>query len=103
MIVGRDMLQELGIIIHFGALAIAWDHDSIEHNDIEAFDSKSPAIVDTTDRMKQILEAKYEAANIKNVVVGCKHLSTTVQKQLFAVLTRFESLFDGTLEHHTKR
>jgi hypothetical protein len=86
MIVGRDMLQELGIIIHFGALAIAWDHDSIEHNDIEAFDSKSPAIVDTTDRM-----------------VGCRHLSTTVQKQLFAVLTRFESLFDGTLEHHTKR
>jgi hypothetical protein len=48
MIVGRDLLQELGIVLHFGDLTIAWDHaitpmknhDSIEHNDIVAIDSK---------------------------------------------------------------
>jgi hypothetical protein len=65
MIVGRDLLQELGIVLHFGDLTIAWDpaitsmknNDSIEHNDIAAIDSESPAIVDTTNRMKQILEA----------------------------------------------
>jgi O-succinylbenzoate synthase len=104
MIVGRDLLQELGIVLHFGDITIAWDHaitpmknhHSIEHNDIVAIDFESPAIVDSIDRMKQILEAKYEAANIKNVVAGCKNLSTTEQKQLFAVLTRFKSLFNGT-------
>jgi hypothetical protein len=75
------------------------NHDSIEHNDIVAIDSESQAIVNATNRMKRILEAKCEAANIKNVVAACKNFSTTEQKQLFAVLTRFESLFYGTPGH----
>jgi hypothetical protein len=41
------------------------------------------------------LEAKYEKVNIKGVVEQCKHLSNTEQQQLFAVLTQFQSLFDG--------
>jgi hypothetical protein len=76
MIVRRDLLQELGIVLHFGDLTLAWDHaiapmknhDSLEHNVIVAIDSESSAIVDATDWMKQNLEAEYEAANIKNVV-----------------------------------
>jgi hypothetical protein len=114
MILGRDLLQELCIVLHFGDLTIAWghaitpmkNHDSIEHNDIVAIDPESLAIVDATNRMKQILEAKYEADNIKNVVAGCKHLSTTEQKRFFAVLTRFESflmehLDIGKMKHMT--
>jgi hypothetical protein len=99
MIVGHDMLQELGIVLHFGDLAIAWDHaitamknhNSIEHNNIVAVDSDCPAVVDATNLMKQILEAKYKAANIKNVVVGCKHHSAIDQKQLL--------LFSPDLNH----
>jgi hypothetical protein len=41
--------------------------------------------VKATEWMKQILEAKYEKANIKDVVALYKHLSNTEQQQLFAV------------------
>jgi hypothetical protein len=51
--------------------------------------------VKATEWMKQILEAKYEKVNIKDVVAQCKHLSNTEQQQLFAFLTQFQSLFDG--------
>jgi hypothetical protein len=107
MIVGQDLLQELGIVLHFADQTIVWDHatmamknnQSLQSNDIVAIESESPAAVKATERMKQILEAKYEQVDIKNVVAGCKHLSTTEQQQLFAVLNRFQSLFDGTLGH----
>jgi hypothetical protein len=66
----------------------------------------SPAVVDATNRMKQILEAKYEAANIKNVVAGCKHLSNTEQKGclLFSPdsnLCLMEHLDIGKMKHMT--
>jgi DNA-directed RNA polymerase delta subunit len=48
-----------------------------------------------TEWMKQILEAKHEKVNLKDVVAQCKHLSNAEQQQLFAVLTQFQSLFDG--------
>jgi hypothetical protein len=51
--------------------------------------------VKETEWMKQILEAKYEKVNIKDVVAQSKHLSNTEQQQLFAVLTQFQSLFDS--------
>jgi hypothetical protein len=51
--------------------------------------------VKATEWMKQILEAKYEKVNIKDVVAQCKHQSNTELQQFFAVLTQFQSLFDG--------
>jgi DNA-binding transcriptional regulator YhcF (GntR family) len=107
MIVGRDLLQELGIVLHFADQTIVWGHAStsmknyqpLESNDIVAMVSESPAVVKATERMKQILEAKYEQVDIKEMVTRCKHLSNTEQQQLFAVLSRFQSLFDGTLGH----
>jgi hypothetical protein len=51
--------------------------------------------VKATQWIKQILEAKYEKVNIRDVVAQCKYLSNTEQQQLFTVLTQFHSLFDG--------
>jgi hypothetical protein len=67
-----------------------------------AIESKRPAVVKAPEWMKQILEAKYEKANIKDAVAQCKHLSNTEQQQLFAVFNQFQSLFDGTLGHWKK-
>jgi hypothetical protein len=53
-----------------------------------AIESKSPAIVKGTEWMKQILKAKHEKANMKDVVVA---LQTSINQ--------FQSLFDGTLGH----
>jgi hypothetical protein len=75
------------------------NYQSLQSNDIVAMESESPAVVKAIAQMKQILEAKYEQVDIKEGVAWCKHLSNTEQQQLFAVLSRFKSLFDGTLGH----
>jgi hypothetical protein len=75
------------------------NYQSLQSNDIVAMESESPAVVKATERMKQILEAKYEQVDMKDVVARSKHLSNTEQQQLFAVLNWFQSLFDGTLGH----
>jgi DNA-binding transcriptional regulator YhcF (GntR family) len=77
------------------------NYQSLQSNDIVAIESESQTVVKATERMKQILEAKYEQVDIKEVVAKCKHLSNTEQQQLFAVLNQFQSLFDGTLGHIT--
>jgi hypothetical protein len=49
------------------------NYQSLQSNEIVAIQSESLAIVKATEWMKQILEAKYEKANIKDVVAQCKH------------------------------
>jgi hypothetical protein len=80
MIVGRDLLQELSIVLHFGDLRIAWEHaitpmknhDLIENNDIVAIDSKSPAISDATDQMKQILKQNMKQLTSRMLLLNVK-------------------------------
>ncbi len=44
-----------------------------------------------------ILDAKYQKADLQSIVRdNCKHLSTYQQKKLLQLLTKYESLFDGT-------
>ncbi len=46
----------------------------------------------------QILDAKYQKAYLQSIVRdNCKHLSNDQQKKLLQLLTKYESLFDGTL------
>jgi hypothetical protein len=49
--------------------------------------------------MKTILDAKYEKANLEEVVATCKHLSEHEQASLLELLNKYEDLFDGTLGH----
>ena len=53
---------------------------------------------DAIKHVTQILDAKYNNANILSIVRdNCKHLSTDQQKKLLQLLQKYESLFDGTL------
>jgi hypothetical protein len=53
---------------------------------------------DATKRVTQILNAKYQKADLQSTVRdNCKHLSADQQKKLLQLLTKYESLFDGTL------
>jgi hypothetical protein len=49
--------------------------------------------------MKTILDAKYEKANLEEVVAACKHLSEQEQDSLLELLNKYEDLFDGMLGH----
>ncbi len=44
------------------------------------------------------LDTKYQKPDLQSIVRdNCKHLSTDQQKRLLQLLTKYESLFDGTL------
>eukprot|EP00957_Ditylum_brightwellii_P146181 11130575-Ditylum_brightwellii.AAC.1 len=50
------------------------------------------------DNHKKILDTKYEKVDIeKTVSEQCAHLSKKKQKGLVELLSKFETLFDGTL------
>jgi hypothetical protein len=55
------------------------------------------AVEDKTQRVKTILEAKYEAADLNEIVKSCQHLNLKEQKQLLNLLTKYKTIFDGTL------
>ena len=47
----------------------------------------------------RILDAKYEKANLLDIVEDeCAHLNPTEKLKLLELLTEFEDLFDGTLD-----
>ncbi len=53
---------------------------------------------DATKRVTQILDAKYQKADLQSIVRdNSKHLSAEQQKKLLQLLTKYELLFDGTL------
>jgi gag-polyprotein putative aspartyl protease len=105
MILGRDLLQDLGIVLNFKDNTIVWDDSIIAMqgnvispdalNNIE----ESETMYDATSRMKRIIEAKYEAANLNEIAKDCKNLSTVEQNQLEELLQKYSTLFDGTLGH----
>ena len=103
MIIGRDLLSELRIDILFSNNTVIWDHKQtpLKLQDAkEAIDYhlvNSPAVKEATERIKRILNAKYEKANIDEVAKGCTNLNKEQQQKLANVLRKHEALFDGTL------
>jgi len=67
LIIGRDLLQALGIFLDFKNQTITWDEITIPMTDPdvsmeEGYEiHESPVLYEATEGTKQILEAKYEA------------------------------------------
>jgi len=111
MIIGRDLLKLLGIHLDFTNDEIRWGDANIPMKSpdctIQDFFIAEPESTSAEfKRIKQILDAKYEKADLKEVVANCKHLSEQEQKQLLQLLQKYSDLFDRTLgnwngdEHH---
>ena len=102
MILGRDVLTGLGIKIDFGNNVLEWDSIVIPMKDAdenieEAFALHDPKSVQASDRLKSILDAKYEKADLEEVSKEAVHLKESQQQQLHALLKEFPKLFDGSL------
>lgn len=102
MIIGRDLLAELGIKLDFKEHTISWDDIEIPMKPDAAtygnfYIADSPAMDDATERIKHILDAKYEPANLDDIVNSCHHLKTEQRKKLRKLLEKYKILFDGTL------
>lgn len=106
IIIGRDLLQDLGIMLNFKDQTIQWEHGTVPmpSNDSPTMDlininSESQPVIEATNRVKAIIEAKYEKANLPEIVKLCSHLNQNEQQQLLKLLYQHKSLFDGSLGH----
>jgi hypothetical protein len=109
MIIGRDLLHEIGMDILFSKAEMIWDNASVP---MQSVDKLSVDWVDqfeqellfahdpiTTDaeRIQSIIDAKYTPADLPSITKECNLLSSEEQHQLLKLLQKFEHLFDGTL------
>ena len=103
MIIGRDILQDLGIDIHFSTQTVEWEGIEIPFKDtasreLQAFHVEdSDAVQDSVDRVKGILDNDYHKATLEEVAQSQTQLNTSEREQLLTLLQKYESLFDGTL------
>ena len=102
MIIGRDMLQFLKMDIKFSTETVEWDGAEIPFKDLDAdsscFHVDDPVhIQEAHERLKKILDAKYEAADLEEIALQQDELSPQEQQQLLQLLRKYEHLFDGSL------
>jgi hypothetical protein len=109
MIIGRDLLHELGIDLLFSLGVMKWDNATVPMRDpshlrdsnIDDFEDEICSMHDliTTDaaRIQEIMDVKYAPGDINEMVFKCDHLTNTERSNLKMLLQKFESLFDGTL------
>ena len=105
MIIGRDLLVELGIDIKFSTNTIKWDHREIPMKDSQCtihdsyYIDKPDWMESEIARLRDVLDQKYQPADLLEVAKSCKNLEDEQQNQLFRLLKSHKPLFDGSLGH----
>mgnify|MGYP000364675529 CR=1 FL=1 len=98
-------MRELGITFSFLDCTTTWDENSIPMKESNCtvtnsyFIHDSPAVEDLIDRLKRILGAKYEKADIVKIVREMTNLNKEEQDSLLNLLLQHDNLFSGTLGH----
>ena len=112
MILGCNVLSELGITLDFKDQTMTWDDSTISMKDPESLADlldpindffwsndhyKTEALQEASAHLQKILDVKYAPADLNAVVQACSHLSDDEKNQLHALLKKYEHLFDCTL------
>jgi hypothetical protein len=112
MIVGRDLMSQLGMILDFDGQTMTWDESTIkmkEYEDLSDINSpinelywheesyESQALNDASSRLKKILDTKYEPADLDKIAHNCDYLTDDEQMQLLSLLHKYQHLFNGSL------
>ena len=109
LIIGRDLMKEIGLDIKFSTCSLVWDNseipmqdpDKLDESKIESFEQEIFMMHDpvTTDaeRIQTILDMKYKKADLNEIVNGITTIDQQQKDQLLKRLQKFETLFDGTL------
>ena len=64
---------------------------------------ESKNIKSAINRIKKILDAKYEKENLKEIITKLKYLNSGRHLLIYRLLKRHENMFDGTLENYTHK
>ena len=102
MILGRDLLEELGIVLDFRRKVCTWEDAEVPMKPPSAtvqdsYYVQQEALSSEMERIRKILDAKYEPANLEEVAESCEHLTKSQRKQLCQLLQKYSTLFDGSL------
>ena len=112
MILGRDVMSELGIMLNFKDQTMTWDDSTISMKDPESLPDlldpindlfwsnnhyETVALQEASAHLQKILDAKYTPAELNAVVQVFRHLSEDEKNQLHALLKKYQHLFEGTL------
>ena len=103
MIIGRDLMEFLKIDICFSDMAVHWGTASMPFKDGDATPAESyhvqetPALAEASERLKRILDAKYEAADLDEICEEQTQLNKDEQGKLHSLLSKYATLFDETL------
>ena len=106
MIIGRDIMQSLGINLLFDTSEITWDNakvkmqsskilrgDWLDTLEQELLFAHDPDTMDA-ERIQGIIESKYTPADLDKIVEECKHLEKDEQKKLLRLLQKYDYLMD---------
>jgi len=109
MIIGMDLMVELGILVNTATLTINWGEQSTPLKprgclaDSECMEAlhhlaqEPPVLLQAEDRHNYIVDADCSAADAKEHVASLKHLSTKEQQLLYKVLMSHTNLFSEGL------
>ena len=103
MIIGRDILSDLGFKFDFTTNEVEWDGISIPMKDSDKSEQENfhipdpDALEESAERLKKILDAKYVPADLRKVCEEQLQLDVHEQDMLHALLEKYSDLFDGTL------
>ena len=115
MIIGRDLLTALGMVMDYNNKQITWENASTPMHEWESAltyeqadqqlkqhlltirELNEATLNDATSRVTEILDAKYEKADLHAVVDSCTNLTSKQKRSLYRLLKKYEPLFDGTL------
>ena len=106
LLVGRDLLNAVGIDLLFSSKEIAWQGSTVAMKDPLEFKNQE---VDQLamqclaqdqveeDFIQRMTEQKNSPANLEEEVGKCSNLTKHEQNQLLQLLTKYKDLFDGSL------
>ena len=103
MITGQDILSFLRIDILFSEQLVRWEGREMPFKPVDASIAtdnhvkEAMAAAEAADRIKSILDAKCEAADLSEACKGQSHLNAEQQGSLLTLLHKYKTLFDGTL------
>jgi len=115
VILGTDFLAKTGIDIQYSTQTMRWFENELPMRDPLYMDNREfLAMVDVVEQQCleelygidwydptcyaiEILDAKYDAVSIEDVVKECTHLTEEQKTDLHTVLSKFQRLFSGKL------
>ena len=114
MIIGRDLMIQLGMLARFKCQVLCWDGVTVpmtqprsvlgksylnvhEMHKVSIQTTEPVSTIEATERLVKTLDSVYEKANLKEVAYNTTQMNAEDITQLLRLLEYFEGLFDGTL------